>query len=452
MGAQPTACSQGGILFTGVLIFLNQHKFDFILFYFMNFWAIWLQTLHLSLASGHNLNRRFRLAFGSCSRQTKPKPVWEVLSRDTPDLFVWTGDAVYVSSDNDEAAHRQAYREMYHSPEYTKFRTNNKTQIIGVYDDHDFGCNDAGREFYTSARRDLFFEFLDQQPPDRPGAYAVHRFGSIKVILLDTRSFRDDYLVKFLETNSVLSTLFNTFSRTMTGILNLVWTTNYNRDILGENQWDFLEKELQDTQDTRATIIVSSIQMLTSNPIFESWTHFPQARARFFNLIQKYQPPGLLVVSGDVHFSEFLGKKQVVEVTSSGLTHSCAGNLVPLWVCESLMSPAAHRFGQHVYFYKNVGTLDYFDDRMEIKILSATTGETAMAYTRRLGPEADRLFYSQLEASIHAGFLESDLFSRVSFLAKCSVIPLLLLTFVLTTGYRLHQFFIRREQMRQKVL
>ena len=45
-------------------------------------------------------------------------------------------------------------------------------------------------------------------------------------------------------------------------------------------------------------------KVLTTNPLVESWGHFPAARRRLLALLEKYRPAGLLLLSGDVHYSE----------------------------------------------------------------------------------------------------------------------------------------------------
>ena len=47
--------------------------------------------------------------------------------------------------------------------------------------------------------------------------------------------------------------------------------------------------------------------MLTSNPLVESWAHFPAAKRRLLRLLQDTNPANLLLVSGDVHYAELSG-------------------------------------------------------------------------------------------------------------------------------------------------
>ena len=39
-----------------------------------------------------------RLAFGACSKQYMPQPLWEPIARFQPDAWVWAGDAIYKES------------------------------------------------------------------------------------------------------------------------------------------------------------------------------------------------------------------------------------------------------------------------------------------------------------------------------------------------------------------
>lgn len=45
-------------------------------------------------------------------------------------------------------------------------------------------------------------------------------------------------------------------------------------------------------------------QVLTSNPLVESWGHFPRSRKRLLDLLHRTNPAGLVVLSGDVHHAE----------------------------------------------------------------------------------------------------------------------------------------------------
>ena len=75
------------------------------------------------------------------------------------------------------------------------------------------------------------------------------------------------------------------------------------------------------------------------------------------NLLQKLDPPGLVFLSGDVHHGE-LSRARVkrssredvwVEVTSSGLTHTCGDSFINRILCPNML----RMFSKHRLPYRN---------------------------------------------------------------------------------------------------
>ncbi len=69
--------------------------------------------------------------------------------------------------------------------------------MFPVWDDHDFGKNDAGGDFeWKTVAAEQFFKFWGMYPerPVEQGLYAKRLFGPegrrLQIILLDTRTFR----------------------------------------------------------------------------------------------------------------------------------------------------------------------------------------------------------------------------------------------------------------------
>ena len=146
----------------------------------------------------------------------------------------------------------------------------------------------------------------------------------------------------------------------------------YKGQILGEDQWTWLATTLQ-SSDAQVHIIISSIQVLTTNPVIESWGHFPHEKSRLFDLLKQTNPANLLLLSGDVHMAEMLyanytyddgSMGQWIEVTSSGLTHSCSDGLLTSFFCPLMNNVfSSHRYKTTVttdslYMKKNFGYLD----------------------------------------------------------------------------------------------
>merc|ERR1712154_586687 len=110
---------------------------------------------------------------------------------------------------------------------------------------------------------------------------------------------------------------------------------NHNGTILDDVQWKWFEQILKSQQfkSSKLVLIVSSTQVFSSNPFFESWGHFPSEKLKLIKLLREAvdnlnddeSEPHILFISGDVHHAELLlGNEEYgpLEVTSSGLTHS----------------------------------------------------------------------------------------------------------------------------------
>ena len=153
---------------------------------------------------------------------------------------------------------------------------------IGIWDDHDFGINDAGWQDDVEVRKTAFLDALgvDAAAPirHRDGLYDAHRQGDVLVVMLDVRSFRQQTYLRQLECNSVACALANLPIRVLASFL----TPRYfSADLLGEAQWAWLEKTLR-SSTARVHVIVSPIQVSTPVALVESWQHFPIAKARLY--------------------------------------------------------------------------------------------------------------------------------------------------------------------------
>jgi len=249
------------------------------------------------------------IAIGSCNRQELPQHIWNNIAKHNPDLWIWLGDNIYGDT-NDMAVMKAKYAQQKNGKEYSAFRK--KAEVIGIWDDHDFGKNDAGSEYaFKDESRDLMFDFLDVPKSsaawERKGGYQSYTFGEssqkIKVILLDARYFRGALLRE-----------------------NGVSQKNWEGQVLGEAQWEWLEKELTNS-DAAIHLISSGIQFIATEHRFEKWDNFPKERQRMLDLLVKTQAKNAIFLSGDRHISEVAalhvpGYGMTYDFTSSGMTHS----------------------------------------------------------------------------------------------------------------------------------
>ncbi len=254
-----------------------------------------------------------KIALGSCNRSDYDQPLWQPILEKKPDLWIWLGDNIYGDTEDMEALAAN-YARQKNNTEYQKLLAT--TPIVGIWDDHDYGVNDGGKEYPKRAEsRDIMLDFLNVPKSNlvwqREGGYQSYTFGKagkkVKVLLLDARYFRDHVERRRGQYPQYIP--------------------NPTGTILGKKQWQWLEEELK-TSDAQVHIIGSGIQILPTQHNYEKWNTFPQERDQLFSLLTKYQTSGAIFISGDRHLGE-ISKKEIkgleyplVELTTSGLTHT----------------------------------------------------------------------------------------------------------------------------------
>lgn len=270
----------------------------------------------ISKASTTKPKADYTIVFASCNDQDRPQPLWKPIIENNPDLFIWGGDNVYADTE-DMAKMEQDYNKVWDNKEYQKLASN--TEIIGVWDDHDYGKNDAGKEWTKKDEaQQLLLDFLKVPEDDvrrsREGVYFSQMVntpkGKIKIILLDTRYFRSQ-LKKSEDPNKRYDP----------------WNEEEGGTLLGETQWEWFANELNDTT-ANFTMIVSSIQFLSDQHGWEKWGNHQAEVEKMYNTIANAKAKNIFFVSGDRHMAEIskneLTSKEypLIDFTSSGLTHT----------------------------------------------------------------------------------------------------------------------------------
>ncbi len=257
----------------------------------------------------------FVIAFGSCNNQVLPNVLWNEILKNKPDVWIWGGDVIYTTAE-DIAVMQKDYQKQKRNPEYADFIKN--VEVIGTWDDHDYGLNDGGKENSKKAEaQTLFLDFIDTDKTDKKraqeGVYFAKDYAIdnkiIKIIILDTRYFRTALTPDDLSRKRYKPNAYGEGS------------------MLGKVQWEWLANELQNSKAS-FNIIVSSIQFLSSEHGYESWGNMPHERDKLVNLIKSTKAKNTIILSGDRHLSEFSKKEEnglaypLIDFTSSGLTHS----------------------------------------------------------------------------------------------------------------------------------
>lgn len=228
--------------------------------------------------------------------------------------------------------------------------------MLATWDDHDFGMNDAGRDFPNKREsEELFLTHWGAAEGDprrrRDGIYHEATFGppgrSIQIILLDTRFFR--------------SPLKETDERGVAGKEHYMPDSDPNKTMLGEAQWAWLREQLLKPAELR--LIVSSIQVLAQGHGFERWGNLPSERQKLFELVADTGANGAIFLSGDRHLGGLYRQADGVpydlyEITSSGINRTY----------RNADEPGPLRLGD-VYGRENFGTIDV-DWSMEVVTLA----------------------------------------------------------------------------------
>lgn len=195
---------------------------------------------------------------------------------------------------------RELYAQQSAHSDYERFVAT--TPVYGIWDDHDYGADNAGKEYpkrteSQAALLDFLREPGDSSRRTQQGVYASYALGtgakSVKLILLDGRYHRD--------------------------------LPGPGSDTLGTAQWQWLESELRSSTST-VNLIVSGYQVIPEEIKGEKWADFPAARQRLFQLLRATRTSGVVFLTGDRHFAEVSRLDEsaigypLYELTSSGFT------------------------------------------------------------------------------------------------------------------------------------
>jgi len=275
-----------------------------------------------------------KIAFGSCAMQFLPQPIWKAIARQTPELFLFLGDNIYGDFDGKKAFMPTAktldrdWQLLAAQPGFSEFRK--KVPIMATWDNHDYGKHNGGAEFeLKELTKGKFLDFFGEPENSKrrltPGIYDARIVGPVgkrvQIIMLDTRYFKGPFIKD------------NRSKEEKAADGNVGSMANYipNRDpgvtLLGQQQWAWLEDQL--IQPAEIRLVVSSTQVIADQKAMDEWGNYPLERQRLFDLISDTDARGVIILSGNTHFTEIsgtgTGAYELLDFTSSGMTHSNKG-------------------------------------------------------------------------------------------------------------------------------
>lgn len=219
------------------------------------------------------------LAFGSCASSSDFFEIWKQIDQQHVDGLVLLGDTPYIDS-SDRELNRKRHREFLQMP--TLANLGKRTPLWGTWDDHDFGGNDTdGNVKDKKTIRQVFTEYRahDQFGKDGEGIYTRFRRGPLEVFLLDARYF----------------------AQTEPSPVNAEKKT-----CLGERQWNWLLKGLEESQAPFKVIASGQIWDDKTNGEKDDWHTYAHEREALLDFIKEKEIGGVVLMGGDIHASRAL--------------------------------------------------------------------------------------------------------------------------------------------------
>lgn len=271
-----------------------------------------------------------RIALGSCAFQWEPQPIWNVIAELQPELFLFLGDNIYGDWHGDkpfvptEESLITDYKNLMDKPQFAAAR--DQMHFMATWDNHDYGLHNGGAEFeHKEMSQKVFLDFIGE-PENSPrrkrdGIYDAKVMGiegnRVQVIMLDNRWNRGP-LIPDSRSDELRASLgvFGSMGHTP--------SQNVSDTLLGESQWRWLEQQLKQPADIR--LICSGTQIVNDTKGMQEWGNFPHERQRLFDLIRRSRANGVVLLSGNVHYSEVSrteeGLYTIYDFTASGMTHN----------------------------------------------------------------------------------------------------------------------------------
>jgi len=259
----------------------------------------------------------FKVIAGSCTfindsiydRPGKPYGgeynIFEVMASEEADMMLWLGDNVYLREVDFQSYSGYLYR-------YTHTRGIPEMQNLlsscpnyAIWDDHDFGPNDADRSWiHGDWAKDAFMSFWANPsygaPSGSDNVGTAFRYNDVEFFLLDNRTDRVHH-----------------YNRTQ------------DLQVLGEDQIDWLIAALNKSKAPFKIVAIGG-QFLSDNAKHENMARYPE-RQTIIDRIEEERIHGVVFLSGDRHCTELsrieLDKGVVIhDLTTSPLTSSSYNN------------------------------------------------------------------------------------------------------------------------------
>ncbi|WP_164976225.1 alkaline phosphatase D family protein [Oleiharenicola lentus] len=262
----------------------------------------------------------FSFLFGTCAYFNEPahdRPgagygrtleTFRLMGESGADFMLWGGDNWYYREVDFDSTSGLWYRAQVTRREPALQKLFATMPQYAVWDDHDYGENDANKSYELKDEALRVFQAYWGNPSsgeaDNPGIYTKFRWSDATFFLMDNRWHRDgDHLDAAAAAGR---------------------KTQY-----GARQLDWLKQGLlaaQENKNCNFKFIVTGGQVVTDFAgASQSFAYYPEERAELLQFIARHRITGVIFLSGDVHFTELARRKisdtqWVYELTSSPLS------------------------------------------------------------------------------------------------------------------------------------
>lgn len=253
----------------------------------------------------------FTIGFGSCAYINEPeggydrmnsKPygagyeIFESIYEVDPDAFIWLGDNIYYR-EPDWTTRTGMIHRWTHDRSIPHIRPMLATiPQYATWDDHDYGPNDAGREFWNKGMAKEIFTLFNGNPtvgtPEIPGIFTYFAWGDVHFYLLDNRTFRT---TPGLKPDSF----------------------GYPPQQLGKAQIDWLIELMKYNRSQSSSSYPSTFHVIgIGSQVFSPYSkdglqRYPEEWSTLFDRLIAEELHDVIFITGDVHFAE--ASRMIVE-------------------------------------------------------------------------------------------------------------------------------------------